>query len=99
MRILLILLTFSSTSWACIPSNTLRPIIEHRREFLLKNSNMTAQVPVDPNAIEILESTNDYRSRSNEREEKVEEESEISVTEPTLTTTTSTFKPDTIDDP
>ena len=99
MRILLILLTFSSTSWACIPSNTLRPIIEHRREFLLKNSNMTAQVPVDPNAIEILESANDYRARSNEREEKVEEESEISVTEPTLTTTTSTFKPDTIDDP
>ena len=99
MRILLILLTFSSTSWACIPSNTLRPIIEHRREFLLKNSNMTAQVPVDPNAIEILESANDYRARSNEREEKVEEESEVSVTEPTLTTTTSTFKPDTIDDP
>ena len=99
MRILLILLTFSSTSLACIPSNTLRPIIEHRREFLLKNSNMTAQVPVDPNAIKILESANDYRARSNEREEKVEEESEISVTEPTLTTTTSTFKPDTIDDP
>ena len=99
MRILLILLMFSSTSWACIPSNTLRPIIEHRREFLLKNSNMTAQVPVDPNAIEILESANDYRARSNEREEQVEEESEISVTEPTLTTTTSTFKPDTIDDP
>ena len=60
---------------------------------------MTAQVPVDPNAIEILESANDYRARSNEREEQVEEESEISVTEPTLTTTTSTFKPDTIDDP
>ena len=99
MRIVLILLTFSSTSWACIPSNTLRPIIEHRREFLLKNSNMTAQVPVDPNAIEILESASDFRARSNEREEKVEEESEISVTEPTLTTTTSTFKPDTIDDP
>ena len=98
MKILLILLTFSSTSWACIPSNTLRPIIEHRREFLLKNSNMTAQVPVDPNAIEILDSANDYRTRSNEREEQVEE-SEISVTEPTLTTTTSTFKPDTIDDP
>ena len=99
MRILLLLLAFSSVSWACIPSKTIRPIIAHRREFLLENSNMTDPVPVNPDALKILDNTSEFRARSNYRAADQVEEPEVGITVPPMTTTTSTFKPDTIDDP
>ena len=100
MQILLLLLAFSSVSWACIPSKTIRPIIAHRREFLLENSNMTDPVPVNPDALEILDNdASGFRARSDYRAEDQVEEPEVGITVPPMTTTTSTFKPDTIDDP
>ena len=97
--ILWILIAFSSVSQTCIPSETLRPIVAHRREFLLAKANVTDPVIVDPNALQILQGKSETNRsfRANDVTEK--ESDEDSVTEAPVTTTTSTFKPDTIDDP
>ena len=100
--LLWILIAFSSVSFACIPSETLRAIISHRREFLAAKANVTDKVMADPKALEILLEKSDKRSsrnfRANDGTEE-DESAEDSVTEAPVTTTTTTFKPDTIDDP
>ena len=97
--LLWILIAFSSVSFACVPSETLRAIISHRREFLEAKANVTDQVMTDPKALEILLEKSDKRRSRNFRANEEDESAEDCVTEAPVTTTTTTFKPDTIDDP